>query len=154
MKTDIVFPSGNEKKLADFGRKSGFERLIFVYSNLSDVEKGDFDLRIDYGVLVQEKNKNKLNKLIDKIRSKGFLVLIEAFIFFSESIISSCKSFPIVSLSSRETLASRKFLSISSLISLISFRSFVVSFSLEFSFTTFVSFDSSLFSFDKKSLLM
>ena len=78
MKTDIVFPSGNEEKLAKSGKELGFERLIFVYSAVSDVKKISSSVEIKYGVLVKEKNKNKLNKLIDQIRSKGFLVLVEA----------------------------------------------------------------------------
>lgn len=79
LSADVVFPLGNEKELAEMGRNLGFEKLFFIYSNLNQV-KGikDEGIGIDYGVLVLEKNKKILIKKINKIKKKGYLVLVKA----------------------------------------------------------------------------
>jgi len=78
MKTDIVFAAGKEKEFAEFGREFGFERLIFVYENLNEVKKIESTLKIDYIILIKEKNKKNLIQKINRIKQKGFLVLVEA----------------------------------------------------------------------------
>ncbi|MCK4589226.1 MAG: hypothetical protein KAT77_02200 [Nanoarchaeota archaeon] len=78
MKTDIVLPSGNENEFIELGRRLGFEKLIFVYEELSDFKVIESELKIDYCVLVSEKNKKNLVKKINKIKQKGFLVLVKA----------------------------------------------------------------------------
>jgi len=76
---DVVFPSGNEKELAELGKRLGFEKLIFIYSSLGQIKEiRDAGIGIDYGVLVLEKNKKNLVKMINKIKNKGFLVLVKA----------------------------------------------------------------------------
>lgn len=78
MKTDIVFAAGKEEKFAELGRGLGFERLIFVYENLNDIKKIESSLKIDYAILIKEKNKKNLVRKINRIKQKGFLVLVEA----------------------------------------------------------------------------
>ena len=78
MKTDIVFPSGNEEEFVEMGFKLGFERLIFVYESMSKIKEVKSDFKIDCGVLVSEKNKKNLVKKINKIKQRDHLVMVKA----------------------------------------------------------------------------
>ena len=78
MKTDIVFPSGNEKEFLEIGERLGFKSLIFVYRDLSKVKEIKNGIKISYGVLVSETDKKKLIKKIDKIKQKNYLALVQA----------------------------------------------------------------------------
>lgn len=78
MKTDIVFPSGNEKEFAEVGERLGFDSLIFFYGDLNKVKEIKSKLKIIYGVLVSGTDKKKLINQIDKIKQKNYLVLVKA----------------------------------------------------------------------------
>ncbi len=61
---DFVFPQNNEKEFVEIAKKLGYSCLCFVYSLKSfKPKKIKSDLRIKYGVLVEEKNLRKFNKL-------------------------------------------------------------------------------------------
>ncbi len=60
---DFVFPQNNEKEFIEIAKKLGYGSLCLVYSLKSfKPKKIKSDLRIKYGVLVEEKNLRKFNK--------------------------------------------------------------------------------------------
>lgn len=82
METEIVFPSGNEKKFLDLAQVLGFKKIIFVYKEIKKVKKKwpGREIEAGYGVLIEEKNKEKLRKKILQIKNKdqNCLVIIKA----------------------------------------------------------------------------
>ncbi len=79
MKTDLVFPEGNEQELIEMALALGYEQLVFVYDALEKVKiLPAGKIKLLYGVLVNEPTGNKLTRKIDQIKGKKFLALVQA----------------------------------------------------------------------------
>jgi RNase P/RNase MRP subunit p30 len=63
---DIVFPSNNEKEFIRMANLLGYNSLCFVYP-LNNFHKGKYDFKIEYGVLVNEKEIGKSKKICDNL---------------------------------------------------------------------------------------
>lgn len=55
MKTDIVFPKGNEREFLDNAKRLGFEALCFVYDRLPPNEIKDENIRVLVAIKQQKK---------------------------------------------------------------------------------------------------
>ena len=79
MKTDLIFPEGNEQELIEMASALGYEQLVFVYDAPEKVKiLPAGKIKLLYGVLVAEPTGNKLTRKIDQIKGKKFLALVQA----------------------------------------------------------------------------
>ena len=79
MKTDLVFPEGNESELIEMALALGYEQLVLIYDAPEKVKiLPAGKIKLLYGVLVADLIGNKLTRKIDQIKGKKFLALVPA----------------------------------------------------------------------------
>lgn len=79
MKTDFVFPEGNERELIEMASALGYEQLVLVYDAPEKIKMLPAEkIKLLYGVLIAELQGNKLARGIDQIKGKKFLALVQA----------------------------------------------------------------------------